>query len=228
MDLAVGSTAAAVPLSELEVAPGEVVGDQSAGERVIFVLEGTGAETSGPIPLPFSASAVLFLPPRAPYEFLNIGATPARLLVVAAPAAPAAEIPPSRPPFGPVSWRELPSVELGAGLGFVGVRSTLAVGADGAGSESILLGVSRFAPGGRHDIHRHRAAAEVMYVLDGDGCRLIGEGGWARPLGQGESTFIPRDEWHGLANSGESTATVAFAYLGAASTASDGYELYGR
>lgn len=213
-------------LAELQVAPGQICGNHDAHERVIMVLEGAGTETSGPVPMPFAASTLLYLPPRSPYEFLNTGSDFARLLVLAAPAAPESA-PSVGSPFGPISWRELPSRSLGSAAGFFGVSSTLAVTAESAGSSQILFGVSRFAPGGRHEIHRHLSVAEVMYVIDGDDCRLIGDGGWTRCLRAGESTWTAPGEWHGLLNTGETTATVAFAYLGAASTETDGYELYG-
>ena len=97
---------------------------------------------------------------------------------------------------------------------------------EGQGATGLLFGVSRFAPGGRHDLHRHRHAAETMYVIEGDGCLRFGEGGWTEPLERGATALFEAGEWHGLINTGAETATVAFAYLGAASTEEDGYELF--
>jgi quercetin dioxygenase-like cupin family protein len=56
------------------------------------------------------------------------------------------------------------------------------------------------APGGGYEVHRHRGAERVIYVLDGAGTHL-GVGGPAE-VHRDDALVIPAGAWHGFRNSG--------------------------
>jgi len=205
-------------------------------ERVVIVLSGTGVQVTADQPARFGASDFLHVPAGVGHGFSNGGPEEARLLVAyygTHSADPAAHQPVSGDgategggrATGPISWRSLPAVELGASDGFVGVRSTLVVTAETAGAQRLLAGVARFAPGGTHVLHRHRTAGEALYVLDGDACWHLGPRSTATHVPAGALTSVEAGEWHGLVNRGPTEATAVFFYLGAATVGEDGYEL---
>jgi quercetin dioxygenase-like cupin family protein len=89
------------------------------------------------------------------------------------------------------------------------------------GATSTVFGVTTFAPGARHELHRHPHVEEVEYVVSGRGIAYVGDA--AVELGPGEALFVPRNVYHGFENPSDTAAVVAWYYAGAASLESAGF-----
>jgi quercetin dioxygenase-like cupin family protein len=109
--------------------------------------------------------------------------------------------------------------------GFYHMSARMLIDLANGGSQTFTLAQSTFAPGqGCHALHRHSNAAEVFYVWSGQGVHLT-EDGTEHRLCAGDLAYVPRNEWHGFRNTGRSPVRALFAYLGANSRESAGYEL---
>ncbi|WP_224404068.1 cupin domain-containing protein [Pseudonocardia sp. ICBG1034] len=110
-------------------------------------------------------------------------------------------------------------------MGFFDMHARWLVDKATRGSSTLTLGQSTFAPGtGRHALHRHPSAEEVFYVWEGQAVHLT-EDGAEHPMKAGELVFVPRNEWHGVRNVGDTPMRAIFGYLGAESLDAGGYEL---
>lgn len=89
------------------------------------------------------------------------------------------------------------------------------------GSTQTVFGVTIFAPGARHELHRHPNAEEVEYIVSGRGTAYVGDD--AVELSAGEAMFVPRDAYHGFENSSGEEAVMAWCYSGAASLEEAGF-----
>jgi oxalate decarboxylase/phosphoglucose isomerase-like protein (cupin superfamily) len=90
------------------------------------------------------------------------------------------------------------------------------------GSNNSVFGITYFAPGSRHEIHRHENAEEVEYLVQGEGVARVGEDDVA--MGVGDTVFVPRNDYHGFRNTSETeTAVLVWYYAGAASLDEAGY-----
>jgi len=109
--------------------------------------------------------------------------------------------------------------------GFYHMSARTLIDIANGGSRTFTLGQGTFAPGeGCHALHRHPNAAEIFYVWSGEGVHLT-EDGTEHPLHTGDLAYISRNEWHGFRNTGQRPVRALFAYLGANSRESAGYEL---
>jgi quercetin dioxygenase-like cupin family protein len=89
------------------------------------------------------------------------------------------------------------------------------------GAKSTVFGVTTFAPGSRHESHRHPHAEEVEYVVAGHGVAYVDDDAVA--LGPGEALFVPRNAYHGFANESDEDVVLAWYYAGAASLEAAGF-----
>jgi oxalate decarboxylase/phosphoglucose isomerase-like protein (cupin superfamily) len=84
------------------------------------------------------------------------------------------------------------------------------------GADDSVFGITYFAPGSRHEIHRHENAEEVEYLIQGEGVARVGEDDVA--MGPGDTVFVPRNDYHGFRNTSDTeTAVMVWYYAGAAS-----------
>lgn len=89
------------------------------------------------------------------------------------------------------------------------------------GAKDGVFGVTIFPPGSRHELHRHPNAEEVEYLVSGHGIALLDDD--EIELGPGEAVFVPRNAYHGFANTSDSEVVMAWTYAGAASLAEAGF-----
>lgn len=86
---------------------------------------------------------------------------------------------------------------------------------DNVGSDDSVFGLTYFAPGSRHEIHRHENAEEVEHLIAGEGVARVGDDDVA--MGTGDTVFVARNEYHGFRNTSETeTAVMVWYYAGAA------------
>jgi quercetin dioxygenase-like cupin family protein len=90
------------------------------------------------------------------------------------------------------------------------------------GAELGVFGVTYFPPGSRHEIHRHENAEEVEHLIAGEGVARVGDDDVV--MREGDTVFVPRNDYHGFRNTSETeTAVMAWSYAGAASLEEAGY-----
>ena len=89
------------------------------------------------------------------------------------------------------------------------------------GAEQGVFGVTIFPPGARHEIHRHPNAEEVEYLVSGHGIAYLDDD--AIELGPGEAVFVPRNAYHGFANTSSEDVVMTWTYAGAASLEAAGF-----
>jgi quercetin dioxygenase-like cupin family protein len=89
------------------------------------------------------------------------------------------------------------------------------------GAKQTVFGVTIFPPGARHEIHRHPNAEEFEYLISGHGVAYVDDD--AIELGPGEVVFVPRNAYHGFANTSDADVVMAWGYSGAASLAAAGF-----
>lgn len=90
------------------------------------------------------------------------------------------------------------------------------------GAKQTVFGMTVFAPGSKHAIHRHPNVEEVAYLIEGRGVARVGE--IDVPLEAGELTFFPADIYHGFENTSPTeTAMMIWCYAGAANLEDAGY-----
>jgi oxalate decarboxylase/phosphoglucose isomerase-like protein (cupin superfamily) len=93
---------------------------------------------------------------------------------------------------------------------------------ESVGSDQSVFGVTYFAPGSRHEIHRHPGCEEVEYLISGHGVARVGEDDVE--MGPGDCVFVPRNDFHGFRNTSDTeTAVMVWYYAGAANLEEAGY-----
>jgi quercetin dioxygenase-like cupin family protein len=92
------------------------------------------------------------------------------------------------------------------------------------GSHRGMLSIAEFVPGGEHKLHRHHSAAQISHLLTGKGEHLTKNG--PVPLRAGDTTYAPKNEWHGFRNPGNEPAILVSLYSPAAEQSEAGYETY--
>ena len=105
--------------------------------------------------------------------------------------------------------------------GWVNMDVRWLVTAESVGAKQGVFGVTIFAPGARHELHRHPNAEEVEYLISGQGVAYVDDD--AIELGQGEAVFVPRNAYHGFANTSSAEVVMAWLYAGAASLEAAGF-----
>ena len=88
--------------------------------------------------------------------------------------------------------------EIPARPGWEGMHVWWLVNRANAGSDTLVVNETVIPANKWHEVHRHPHAEEALYVLEGSGLHLTEDG--SHRLTQGDVVFIPRNEWHGLAN----------------------------
>jgi quercetin dioxygenase-like cupin family protein len=89
------------------------------------------------------------------------------------------------------------------------------------GAEQTVFGVTMFPPGARHEIHRHPNAEEVEYLVSGTGIAYVDDD--EIELGPGEAVFVPRNAYHGFANTSDAEVVMCWTYAGASSLEAAGF-----
>ena len=89
------------------------------------------------------------------------------------------------------------------------------------GATNTVFGVTNFPPGSKHELHRHPNAEEVEYLISGSGIAYVDAD--AVEMGPGDAVFVPRNAYHGFANTSDSEAVMAWCYAGAASLDEAGF-----
>lgn len=92
------------------------------------------------------------------------------------------------------------------------------------GSNRGMLSVAEFDLGGSHKLHRHASAAQISYLLSGEGEHLTANGPVA--LKAGDAVLAQKNEWHGFRNTGDEPAVLVSLYSPAADPSEPGYESY--
>lgn len=86
--------------------------------------------------------------------------------------------------------------------GFDGVTLRWAVSAARSGSQLGSVAWVEVAPGGRYPVERMPDCERILYVAEGDGEHLNGDGTVA--LREGDGVLVPKGAWHGFHNTGPS------------------------
>lgn len=106
----------------------------------------------------------------------------------------------------------------------VGVSARDVINRETVGSHRGMLSIAEFAPGGFHKLHRHPAAAQISYLLSGQGEHLTENGPVL--VKSGDATYVPRNAWHGFRNTGTGKAVLLSIYSPAAHMSAAGYESF--
>jgi quercetin dioxygenase-like cupin family protein len=107
--------------------------------------------------------------------------------------------------------------------GWIDMKVQFLISAMNAGAEKIVFGRTVFAPGSRHEWHRHANAEEIQYLESGHGTVLDGDEEIS--VVAGDVVFTPRNRWHGFRNTSDADdAVVIWCWAGAASRDEAGYE----
>jgi quercetin dioxygenase-like cupin family protein len=123
-----------------------------------------------------------------------------------------------------VSIAEVPLADgLSEDEGWVKMKVQFLISAANSGSQEVVFGRTVFAPGSRHEAHRHVNAEEIQYLVRGQGIVIDGDG--EIPVVAGDVVHTQRGQWHGFINTSESEdAEMIWAWAGAASRDTAGYE----
>ena len=115
--------------------------------------------------------------------------------------------------------------DLGSDAGWVGMTVQFLIDGLNGGSEHLVFGRARFAPGqSEHQWHRHENAEEFAYITKGEGIVLDGDN--EIPVKAGDIAFHKKGEWHGFRNTSDTVeAEMIWGWAGAASKSEAGYEL---
>lgn len=114
---------------------------------------------------------------------------------------------------------------LGPQDGWIGMTVQFLIDRINGGSQHIVFGRARFAPGrSEHQMHRHPGAEEFVLVTNGEG--IVFDGPNRIPVKVGDIVFHAQGEWHGFLNTSDTKeAELIWGWGGAASKADAGYEL---
>ena len=113
--------------------------------------------------------------------------------------------------------------EIQARPGWEGMHVWWLVDRVSAGSESLVVNETLIPASMWHEVHRHPHAEEALYILEGAGLHLTEDG--SHRLTQGDVVFIPRNEWHGLANDTDAPLRVVGIFGGAGTYQDAGYDV---
>ena len=118
-----------------------------------------------------------------------------------------------------------PVPNLGPDQGWVGMTVQFLIDKMNGGSEHVVFGRARFAPGrSTHQWHRHPNAEEFVYMTRGEGIVLDGDN--EIPVKAGDIAFHRKGEWHGFRNTSDTIESeMLWGWAGASSKAEAGYEL---
>ena len=70
-----------------------------------------------------------------------------------------------------------------------------------------MLSVAEFDLGGSHKLHRHASAAQISYLLSGEGEHTPTAYG-SVALKAGDAVLAQKNEWHGFRNTGDELAVL--------------------
>jgi quercetin dioxygenase-like cupin family protein len=230
IDSELGSARSAVGRMTVEPGGFQAVHRHPGGEEVSVVLSGSGSAVVAGEEVGLEPGNVLYAPPGAAHA-IAAGAEPLDVLVVTSAAdAASAGWEDGGASAGLeaclLSGLEVDEQELDdASIGFLGMYARWLVDVDICGSDSLVVGRSRFAPdGGAHEHHRHLGTAEFFIVLEGEGAQLE-EDGSEVPVEVGDAALLERGGWHGFRNTGDAEVHAIFGFLDVASFDDAGYEL---
>jgi quercetin dioxygenase-like cupin family protein len=171
-------------------------------EELALVLEGSGSALAGGGWQPLQAGNLLHAPAGAVHA-LRAGAEGLDLLVVLSAGSAAA-----------AGWEAEAESDAGAEARLLDGLETVAIG----------LEEVRFAPGGRHELHRDPGTAPFLVVLAGEGAHLA-PGGEETAVGPGDAALLPPGSRHRFRSTGPGEVRAVFGFLGAAGFGAAGYEL---
>jgi quercetin dioxygenase-like cupin family protein len=92
---------------------------------------------------------------------------------------------------------------------------------DTVGARHHVVGLTVFQPGAQHHPHRHPNAEEAQYLIKGQGLARVGDTDIEQR--EGDTVFVPRNEWHGFTATGSDETIMIWTYGGAASLDEAGY-----
>jgi quercetin dioxygenase-like cupin family protein len=95
------------------------------------------------------------------------------------------------------------------------------VTSDTVGAKQHVVGLTVFQPGAQHHPHRHPNAEEAQYLIKGQGLARVGDTDIEQR--EGDTVFVPRNEWHGFTATGSDETIMIWTYGGAASLDEAGY-----
>jgi quercetin dioxygenase-like cupin family protein len=112
---------------------------------------------------------------------------------------------------------------LRADEGWIGMKVQFLINEANSGAKEVVFGRTVFAPGSRHEWHRHENAEEIQYVIAGEG--IILDGDEEIPVRVGDVVHTKKNQWHGFRNTSEiEDAIVIWLWAGAGSRDAAGYE----
>lgn len=118
---------------------------------------------------------------------------------------------------------DIPNGSHRADEGWINMKVQWVITKTSGGSESSVFGITTFPPGSRHDIHRHKSAEEIEYLISGEGIARIGDADVA--MVPGDVVIAKKNESHGFWNtSATEDAVLLWFYAGAADLEEAGYE----
>ena len=109
--------------------------------------------------------------------------------------------------------------------GWSGMAVQWIVTAATVGATQHVVGLTVFAPGARHQPHRHPHAEEAQYLISGSGLARVGDKDIVQNAG--DTVFVPRNEWHGFENTSDGETVMLWTYGGVAGLEQAGYERQG-
>ena len=77
-------------------------------------------------------------------------------------------------------------------------RSKSLIGPENVGAKYLKIGITEYAPGTVHKLHRHTGQEEVIFVLEGRGITKTKDG--EQMIGPGAFVFVPADTDHATIN----------------------------
>jgi len=89
------------------------------------------------------------------------------------------------------------------------IRWKMLVAGEHTNSHALTFGIAEIPGGATLPLHRH-AAAEIYYILAGEG--VIDIDGIANPIAAGTAIFIPANAEHRATNTGTETLRFSFAF----------------
>lgn len=129
--------------------------------------------------------------------------------------------------FGSATKVSVADVDFADGLrkdeGWVEMKVQFLISAANSNSQEVVFGRTLFAPGARHEAHRHVNAEEIQYIVRGEG--IVIDGDDEIEVAAGDVTHTEKGQWHGFINTSETEeAEMIWAWAGASSRDTAGYE----